>query len=331
MSIRQPRPIALLGFPGLQLLDVTGPLQMFAGANDELGGGAYRLSLVGPAVGPLASSSGLQLVADQSYAQLRRGKHDTLIAVGGDAGLAAALRVGEIARLLAETHARGRTRRIASVCTGAFFLAAAGLLDGRRAVTHWRAVERLRQFRSQVTVVPDAIHVRDDPFWTSAGVTAGIDLALAMIEADHGRELALTIARRHLVFRIRPGGQSQFSSELMQESAADPRIARLARLIAAEPDGDWRLETLADAAGVSLRSLTRMFRRELNVSPAEYVERIRVDAARRALLESKAPVAAIARRCGFGSLRRIDRAFARSVSVSPREFRERFLSPETQP
>lgn len=322
------RKIAILGFPGLQLLDVAGPLQMFAGANDELGFAGYTVSLVGPVAGALRTSAGLEIVAQASYADVHgRGaaRLDTVITVGG-AGLRDALERGEITRIVA--GASGQVRRIASVCTGAFFLAAAGLLDGRHATTHWRAVERLRQFRPQVIVDPDAIHVRDDPFWTSAGVTAGIDLALAMIESDHGRDLALKIARRHLVFRIRPGGQSQFSSELMSEAAQDERIARLTKLIAAQPDRDWRLEPLAAAAGLSVRSLTRAFRRELDLSPAEYVERVRVDAARRALLDSKGPVEAIARRCGFGSLRRMDRAFARTISVSPSEFRERFNSRE---
>jgi transcriptional regulator GlxA family with amidase domain len=169
--------------------------------------------------------------------------------------------------------------------------------------------------------------VRDDPFWTSAGVTAGIDLALAMIEADHGRELALSVARRYVVFRIRPGGQSQFSAELMSHAAGDERIARLAEAIAADPGRDWRVEALADAAGMSSRSLSRAFRRALKISPADYVERVRIDVARRALLDSNAAVAAIAHRCGFGSLRRMDRAFARTIATSPRDFRERFQPP----
>jgi transcriptional regulator GlxA family with amidase domain len=323
------RAIAILGFPGFQMLDVAGPFQMFSGANDELGFAAYALSLVGPTAGPLRTSSGLEMLASVAYADLcddRATPLDTLITVGG-AGLLDALQSGEIVGIVA--GAPDKVRRIASVCTGAFFLAAAGLLDGRRATTHWRAVDRLRQFRPQVTVDPDAIHVRDDPYWTSAGVTAGIDLALAMIESDHGRDLALKIARRHLVFRIRPGGQSQFSSDLMSEAAQDERIARLTRLIAAHPDRDWRLEALADAANLSVRSLTRAFRRELDLSPAEYVERVRVDAARRALLDSRGPVEAIAHRCGFGSLRRMDRAFARAVSISPSQFRERFNSNAT--
>jgi transcriptional regulator GlxA family with amidase domain len=328
----QIRRIAFLAFPDFQLLDVAGPHQMFAGANEALGREAYELSVVGPARGPLAASSGLQLVADAAYRDLagaRIGRLDTVITAGGGSGLEAALRDGAITRLVA--RASGRVRRIASVCSGTFFLAAAGLLDGRRATTHWRAIERLKRFRPAIKIEPDAIYVRDDPVWTSAGVTAGIDLALAMIEADHGRDIALAVARRHVVFRIRPGGQSQFSSELVHDGARDDRVARLTQAILAEPGRDWSVEALAHAASMSARSLARAFRRELGTSPADYVERVRLDLARRALIESTVSIESIAHGCGFGSLRRMDRAFARVISASPSEFRSRFKPQEARP
>jgi transcriptional regulator GlxA family with amidase domain len=315
----------MLAFRGVQILDVTGPLQMFAAANDELGQTAYRIELAAPEAGPVESSSDLRICADRSFAGIdaeRLSQIDTLIAAGGDRRLRAVLEAGETTRILG--LAKGRVRRIASVCTGAFLLADAGLLDGRRAATHWNAVAQLRRFRPQVEVDGDAIHIEDGGIWTSAGVTAGIDLALAMIEADHGREVTLAVARRHVVYRIRPGGQSQFSAELAGQSASDKRLARLTESVLAAPSASWNVDRLAQEAGLSLRTLSRRFRRELNASPAAFVERVRIDAARRALLETNASVEAVARQCGFGSLQRMDRAFARILSVSPSEFRSLF-------
>jgi transcriptional regulator GlxA family with amidase domain len=201
------------------------------------------------------------------------------------------------------------------------------LLDGRRAATHWRYVESLRRFRPEVDVDPEAIYLRDGNVWTSAGVTAGIDLALALVEADFGRSIALAVARRHVVFRIRPGGQGQFSPELAAQGIRDRRLAKLAEKIAEGPQEDWHSEMLAAEAGVSLRSLSRLFRKELNASPSEFVERVRIDQARRALLDTEARIESVAIRCGFGSLRRMDRAFSRTISATPSEFRDRFKPP----
>jgi transcriptional regulator GlxA family with amidase domain len=319
------RSIIMLAYEGIQILDVTGPLQMFAGVNDEVGASAYHIEIAAAEAGPFAASSGLRICADLALADIDTAKlerTDTLLAAGGDAGLRAALADGRITDILA--RAKGHVRRIASVCSGAFFLAAAGLLDGRRAATHWDAIARLRRFRPQVEVDGDAIHICDGDLWTSAGVTAGIDLALAMIEEDFGRDMALAIARRHVVYRIRTGGQSQFSAELAGQSAADRRIARVAESVLAEPSADWNVERLAHAGGLSLRTLSRLCRRELQASPAAFVERVRIDAARKALIETGASIEDIACQCGFGSLRRMDRAFARTLSVSPSEFRNLF-------
>jgi transcriptional regulator GlxA family with amidase domain len=319
------RRVVMLAFPGCQVLDVTGPWQMFAGANEVLGRDACALTLAAPATGPFRTNGGLTLHADRGFADLTPfGPGDTVIAVGGDEGVRAALRDGTVTRLIADAHAAGA--RVVSVCTGTFFLAAAGVLDGRRAATHWDAAARLRRFRPAVDVDPDSIYVRDGDVWTSAGVTAGIDLALALIEADWGRAVALAVARRHVVFPIRPGGQAQFAEGLAAQTAADPRLARLAERVAADPHADWRTEALADTAGVSPRSLSRLFRRELDVSPAEFVERVRVDAARRALEKSGARIEQIALACGFGSARRMDRAFARIIAATPGDYRSRFKS-----
>jgi transcriptional regulator GlxA family with amidase domain len=324
----KPQRILMLAFPDCQILDVTGPLQMFAGVNDELGRQAYELVIAAPKRGPFKTSSGVSLVADLAITDVSPAKcrtSDTLIAAGGDSGVRRALENGEIAALIKTASRRGS--RIVSVCTGTFFLAAAGLLDGRRAATHWRYVEQLRRFRPQVDVDPEAIYLRDGNVWTSAGVTAGIDLALALIEADFGRSIALAVARRHVVFRIRPGGQAQFSTELAAHGIRDQRLAKLAEKIAEEPQEDWRTNTLAAEAGVSLRSLSRLFRKELDTSPSEFVERVRIDQARRALLETEAQIESVAIRCGFGSLRRMDRAFSRAISATPTEFRARFKPP----
>jgi len=317
--------ILLLAFPDGQLLDIAGPLQMFAGANDELSAPFYRIEIAAPQSGPFTTSSGVRLVADLAFAQVtdrRLARTDTLIAVGGDPGIGKELQRGHVTGIV--SRANGRVPRIASVCSGTFFLAAAGVLDGRRATTHWSVVEDLRRFRPAVIVDEDAIHIEDRGVWTSAGVTAGMDLALAMIEADVGRKTALAIARRHVVFRIRPGGQSQFSAELAAQSVADTKLQRLAERVAAKPRSDWRTDVLAAEIGVSLRSLSRLFRAGLNTSPADFVERLRVDLARRSLLETDDNVETIAVACGFGSLRRMDRAFARTIAATPSEFRSRF-------
>jgi transcriptional regulator GlxA family with amidase domain len=316
----------MLAFPNAQLLDIAGPLQMFAGANEELSRRAYRIEIAAPDAGAFATSSGVRLVADIAFAQVTRSRlrrTHTLIVAGGDEGVRDELARGAVTQIVAK--AIGLVPRLSSVCSGAFFLAAAGALDGRRAATHWRAADELKRFRAAVEVDGDAIHVEDRGVWTSAGVTAGMDLALAMIEADHGRAVALGIARRHVLFRIRPGGQTQFSAELAAQSAAgNVKLRNLARVITDTPCADWRTDALAAEAGVSQRSLSRLFRAGLNLSPAEFVERVRVDLARRRLLDTDEHVEAVAFGCGFGSLRRMDRAFARTMSVSPTEFRSRF-------
>jgi transcriptional regulator GlxA family with amidase domain len=320
-----PHRIVLLAFPNGQLLDIAGPLQMFAGANNELSRQVYRIEIAAPQAGPFATSSGVRLVAGISFAQItnkRLARIHTLITVGGEPGMRQELARGSATNIV--SRAIGRVPRIASVCSGTFFLAAAGALDGRRAATHWSEVEALKRFRPAVLVDGDAIHIEDRGIWTSAGVTAGMDLALAMIEADFGRKVALAMARQHVVFRIRPGGQSQFSLELVAQSADNPKLQKLAEKVTTHPRADWQTDVLAAEAGVSRRSLSRLFRRGLDVSPADFVERVRTELARRRLLETNDNVEAIAVACGFGSLRRRDRAFARAMSVSPTEFRSRF-------
>ncbi len=326
MAAPAPHRLLLLAYPDGQVLDIAGPAQLFAGANRALGREAYGVLLVGPARGPMPSSAGFALCAALAYEEVTPALlagTGTVLATGGDKGLRAALEAGHVTRILRE--AAPVVPRLAAVCTGAFFLAAPGLLDGRRAATHWNAAERLRRFRPAVRVDGESLWVRDGNIWTSAGVTAGMDLALAMIEADHGRDLALALARHHVILPVRPGGQRQYAGEIVSGAAcAEPRLARLAARIGAAPGEDWRTEAMAEAGGLSARSLSRLFRRHLGVSPAEFVERLRLDAARRLLIEGAAPVEAVALAAGFGSLRRMDRAFARLLGTTPREFRARF-------
>jgi transcriptional regulator GlxA family with amidase domain len=318
--------VLFLAYPGFQLLDLAGPLQMFMTTDAMQGGGAYEVRVAAREAGPFASSSGLEVTADLALRDIDDdvlAATDTLIAVGGGGPrLTEALEQGEIVGVLA--RAQGRVPRLASVCTGAFFLAAAGLLDGKRATTHWESVDRLSAFRPGVDVDPDAIFVRDGEVWTSAGVTAGMDLALAMIELDLGRAAALATARRNVVFRIRPGGQAQFSSDLAAQATEDTRLARLTEAVRAAPHEDWRLERLTAVAAMSPRTLSRVCREQLGASPAAFVERVRLDAARCALVETDRPVERVARDCGFASVRRMDRAFARVLGVSPSAFRGRF-------
>jgi transcriptional regulator GlxA family with amidase domain len=309
-------------FPGLQSLDLTGPLEVFARANEELGRTAYDITVAARDAGVLRSNSGLGLVADRSLAEID-GPLDTLVVVGGsgtrealeDAGL-----VEHIARL-------ARTaRRTTSVCSGAFLLAAAGVLDGRRATTHWQWADLLAATFPTVEVDPDPIFVRDGPVWTSAGVTAGMDLALALVEDDHGRDLALAIARDLVLFLRRPANQSQFSAHLGVQLAERDGVREAQRFVADQPGADCSVAALARIAHLSERHFARCFTQQVGTTPARYVERVRVETARRLLEETTEGVEAIARRCGFGTGETMRRAFLRTIRTSPTEYRRRFAA-----
>ena len=316
-----PRVVELLAFPGVQLLDVAGPLQVFASANELSAGscGPPYAPRVVAADGPVVmASAGLGLMA----APLPdvRAALDTLIVAGGPGVHDAA---GDSA-LVGWVQARAaQARRIASVCTGAFLLGEAGLLDGRRAATHWtRCADLARRFPA-IRVEADPIFVRDGPVWSSAGVTAGIDLALALVEQDLGRTLALAVARHLVVFLKRPGGQAQFSTTLSLQGAED-RFGTLHGWMDRHLCADLSLGALARQAGISERSFSRHYTEATGLTPARAVERLRVEAARRLLSDTRLPLKRVALRCGFGSEETLRRSFARLLAATPQEYRTRF-------
>jgi transcriptional regulator GlxA family with amidase domain len=328
MSNRTPegtRRVAVVAFPEVQVLDVVGPLEAFAIASRllELRGRttpAYAVEMVATRAGVVRASSGLGLVAARALRQVR-GELDTLLVAGG-IGTPAAMRDEVLVAAL--RRLAPRLRRIGSVCTGAFILAEAGLLDGRRATTHWEWCDALAARFPRVQVDRDPIFVRDGNVYTSAGVTAGMDLALALVEEDHGRALALEVARQMVLFLRRPGGQSQFSAALAAQSADREPLRDLQAWIAEDPGRDCSVPALARRVAMSPRNFARVFAREVGSTPGQFVERVRVEAARRRLEESADGVDNIASRCGFGTAETMRRAFLRTLRVPPSAYRSRF-------
>ncbi len=323
---RGSRPVAVLAFPGCQVLDVVGPLEVFGRTarwlRDVRGWTvpAYRPLVISRRRGPLPTSSGFAIVADRAMRQGVRGI-DTLLVAGGQ-GVRPL--VGDRS-IHAWLHAaRPRVRRFGSVCTGALLLAGAGLLDGRRATTHWGACARLAADHPRVRVEPDRIFLEDGGIWTSAGVTAGMDLALALVEEDHGRDVALAVARELVLFVRRPGGQSQFSAQLAAQLAGREPLRDLQAFAVDHPEADLSVPALAHRAAMSPRNFARVFAREVGVTPGRWVESVRVEAARRRIEEGAAGVDAVAAACGFGTREALRRAFRRRVGVAPREYRQRF-------
>jgi transcriptional regulator GlxA family with amidase domain len=317
------RVIDVLTYPAVQLLDVTGPVQVFASANKIVGdaGGAqpYLLRVVTQGGESATSSAGVTLAAGPLP---QHGAVDTLLVAGGEGAEAAAENPALISWL---RNRASQARRIASVCTGAFLLAEAGLLDGRRAATHWQYIARFAQRFPAVHVEPDPIFVRDGAIWTSAGVTAGIDLALALVEEDLGRSVALAVARYLVVFLKRPGGQSQFSASLALQAAED-KFGALHEWIKVHLADDLSLAVLADKTSMSERSFSRHYAEATGRTPARAIELLRVEAARNLLLESRLPVKRVAERCGFGSEETMRRSFLRLLAVTPQDYRARFKS-----
>jgi transcriptional regulator GlxA family with amidase domain len=320
-----PRQIALFVYPGIQSLDLTGPQEVFVGAHGLLhttdpSDPGYELRVISRDGVPLRCSSGLTIVPDGDFSHAPADL-DTLIVAGGYGSREVSLDRATL-DWIADTSKRAR--RTASVCTGAFLLAAAGLLDGRRATTHWGAASELARLHPKVHVDPEPIFLRDGPVWTSAGVTAGMDLALALVEEDISRDLALAIARHLVMFLRRPGNQSQFSVTLATQEPVREPLREARRHILENIDADLSVETLAGLAHMSPRNFARSFRAETGITPARYVESVRIEAARRALEDTPAPVASIAAACGFGTSETMRRSFLRALGVAPAEYRRRF-------
>jgi transcriptional regulator GlxA family with amidase domain len=321
-STKTARRVVILAFPGVQPLDVVGPAEVFAGADALAGGGAYRVEVVakepGAIIGGRSSGYG---IAPKMTTDRCRGPIDTLMVAGG-VGVAAA--ENDEALIGWIRSAARRSRRVTSVCSGSFLLARAGLLEGRTVTTHWSACAELERRHPELSVDPNPIFVRDGDVWTSAGVTSGMDLALALVEEDLGREIALEVARWLVLFLRRPGGQAQFSSHLEAQLAERRPIRELQSWIGDNLDSDLRVETLAERAAMSPRNFARFFRREIGMTPAAYVEELRVERARQLLEESAEPVDVISTRCGFGTPETMRRAFGRRVGVAPAQYRARF-------
>ncbi|MEV7991907.1 helix-turn-helix domain-containing protein [Streptomyces sp. NPDC086077] len=310
--------VAFLAFDGVTLLDVSGPVEVLYQARRL--GRPYTPLLVSPRGGDVTTASGLALAGTTAAADA--GPVDTLVVAGADrlADESAGQELLAAAATLAE-----RASRVASVCSGAFVLAELGLLDGRRATTHWRHARTLARRYPRVRVEPDALHVRDGRYVTSAGISAGIDLALALVEDDHGADAAREAARELVVFMQRPGGQSQFSTALATPPARSGLLRSLTASVLADPAADHSLPAMAAAAAVSTRHLTRLFQAELNTTPARWVERVRLDRAQQLLLDGHG-VTAAAHRSGLGSDETLRRAFARHLGTTPTDYRRRFTT-----
>ncbi len=321
------RTVVLVTVDRLQLLDLAGPAEVFRAANLLGARPRYRNVVVTPDGGPVTSDSGVRLTPDASLADLADDTVpdmtavDTLMAVGG-IGVDAAL--GDPGLQDGLRRLAARSRRVTSVCTGALLLADAGLLDGRRATTHWADVDTLARRHPAVTVEADRIYVRDGDVWTSAGVTAGIDLALALVEADHGPDLAHAVAGWLVVFTRRPGGQSQFSAQLSLRPARREELRELQRWMPDHLAGDLGVAALARRAGMSERTFARAFRDETGTTPAAYVEALRVEAARALLETTDLTVAAVARDVGLRSPERLHRAVRRRLGTTPDRYRQHF-------
>ncbi|NVN99127.1 MAG: GlxA family transcriptional regulator [Geobacteraceae bacterium] len=325
-GINTPRVIAIIVYDGCEILDVTAPVEAFEMANRALiergiTQPGYINILLAERAGFITTSSGLRLVADSWHDCTD--KIDTLIVVGSpDGSLSMALANRALINWIKNTAPD--LRRVVSICTGAFILAEAGLLDGRRATTHWMNTERLGRNYPSIQVEPDSIFVKDGPIATSAGATAGLDLALSLIEDDFGKKLALTVARRLVLYLKRPGGQTQFSTHLRAQMVTGGSLATVLTWLESNFHLKTTVETLAERACMSPRNFARTFLRETGTTPAKYIELIRLEQAIRLLEGTNQPIAVIAVECGYSSTEHLRRAFQKHMGISPNAYRERF-------
>jgi len=320
---RKAKTVVMVALPGVQLLDVSGPLDVFAEANVQVGHEAYQLIVAAGEPGPVRSSSGVRLMPDRIIDRDIDEPIDTLL-IAGSPNAADVPANGVVVDWL--RRRAPAARRFGSVCSGAFFLAAAGLLDGRRVTTHWAVAERLAHEFPDVTVDKDAIQVSDGPLRTAAGVTAGLDLALALVEEDLGHEIAIRVASQLVMFFKRPGGQMQFSRKGEAAPAGRAALQELQRWVAANPALNHTVASLAKRLDLSPRHFARLFRNEVGVTPAAWVEEARVNAARRLLEIGHEAPKQVATHCGFSDADTLRRAFARQVGITPAEYRKRFAT-----
>jgi len=324
--------VVILAFTGVNLLDVAGPAQVFTTATElhsaanRQPGPAYRVILASVNGGLIDTTSGLE-INSVPVSSLDLTLIDTLLIAGGQ-GFETAAGTAELGGWLRAV--RPRVRRIGSICTGAFVLAAAGLAEGRRLATHWAYCDRLQELHPGIKVERDAIFIEDGGLWSSAGISAGIDLALAMVEQDFGRELALMVARRLVVFLQRSGGQSQFSMPLAAQ-LADGRLAALPGWVADNPAADYRIEKLAQRTNMTPRTFHRLFRDTFGRSPAQWITRMRVECARGLLERSEKTLQEISAASGLGSADAMRRVFLRQLGVTPSNYRARFRHKPARP
>ena len=322
-----PRTIAIIAYEGIEILDAAGPIEVFDVANREQiekgpGMPAYRIRLLAGAAGIVVTSCGVGLMADAAWDEFDE-PIDTIIVVGScDAYLNPALADRRLVNWLRKSAPK--VRRVASVCTGAFLLAEAGLLDGRKATTHWMDVERLRASYPAVEVEPDVIYIRDGSVATSAGVSSGMDLALALVEEDLGRSVALDVARRMVLFLKRPGGQAQFSTSLRLQMAVDSQLGPFLAWLHDNIHLDLTVEDLAERAAMSPRNFARVFVRDTGMSPARYLDQLRFERALQSLENARKSLATIASESGYASPEQMRRAFQRRMGITPAAYRERF-------
>jgi transcriptional regulator GlxA family with amidase domain len=312
------RSIALLALPDVQLLDVAGPLDVFAEANVQSGHAAYSLALIATEPGPITTSSGRRLLPDRVAPADAGDAFDTLLVAGAPRIHEAAVGADLLAWL---SRTAARCRRYGSVCSGAFLLGQAGLLTGRRVTTHWAVAEMLAARYPAARVEPDAICLFDGPVRTAAGVTAGLDLALALVEEDQGAEIARRVAAQLVMFFKRGGGQMQFSRRGVSAPAGRSALQEVQRWVAAHPAEDHGVGRLALRAGMSPRHFARLFRAETGLTPAAYVETVRIEAGRRLLESGALALKQVAGACGFQDADTFRRAFQRQVGTTPAEYR----------
>jgi transcriptional regulator GlxA family with amidase domain len=310
------RTVLVVLFDDVQSLDVSGPVEVFAGAEKHTPG-TYRIRTASLDGAPVRTSSGLTLVPDEPLFGTPR--PDTLLVPGGQGTRSPDPRLTDWLR----EHGP-RARRLVSVCTGAILLAEAGLLDGRRATTHWAYCDKLARDHPAVAVDPAPIYIRDGQVSTSAGVTSGIDLALALVEEDLGRDAALTVARHLVVFLRRPGNQAQFSAQLAAQTAVREPLREVQQWITEHPGGDLGVESLAGRARLSPRHFARAFRAETGMTPGRYVDRVRLEHARRLLEDTADGIEEISRASGYGTPEAMRRAFLKALGAGPAEYRRRF-------